>query len=128
MPISRVRSVTLIIITAITPMPPTSSATADSVIITRKKTPRELVERVEDLVLRDQVEVVVIRRVQSPRLAQRDRHRLLRVRHRDARSRLDRDEQRVGLVDRELVVQRAIRNDRRASACPAAGRCSPSGW
>ena len=41
-PISRVRSVTLIIITAMTPMPPTSSATADNAIITRKKTPVSL--------------------------------------------------------------------------------------
>ena len=44
MPISRVRSVTLIIITAITPMPPTSSATHDSTIITRKKTPVSLLK------------------------------------------------------------------------------------
>ena len=38
-PISRVRSVTLIIMIATTPTPPTISPIPDSVIMTRKKTP-----------------------------------------------------------------------------------------
>ena len=38
-PISRVRSVTETIMIAITPIPPTSSATEASTIMTRKKTP-----------------------------------------------------------------------------------------
>ncbi len=41
-PISRVRSVTEIIMIATTPTPPTSSPTADSAIITRKKMPKIL--------------------------------------------------------------------------------------
>ena len=41
-PISRVRSVTLIIMIATTPTPPTMSPMADSTIITRKNMPNTL--------------------------------------------------------------------------------------
>ena len=56
-PISRVRLVTETIMIAITPMPPTSSATLDSTIITRKNTPVILlnVSRIWSCVIRSKV-------------------------------------------------------------------------
>ena len=45
-------------------------------------------------------------------LAQRDRDRLLRLRHAHARTRLHRQEERVRLVDPELRVEQLVRHDR----------------
>ena len=71
-PISRVRSVTEIIMIATTPTPPTISPTADSTIITRKNIAEDLVVDVEQLVLRDDREVVLHARAAArgaPRIA-----------------------------------------------------------
>ena len=75
-PISRVRSVTEIIMIATTPTPPTSRPIADSTIMTRKNIAEDLVVHLEQLVLRDDREVVVRARAQPvPRAHRRDRRR-----------------------------------------------------
>ena len=58
-PISRVRSVTEIIMIATTPTPPTIRPTLDSAIMAMKKPGCDAVEGVQQLVLRDHREVVV---------------------------------------------------------------------
>ena len=66
-PISRVRSVTEIIMIATTPTPPTISPTLESAIIAMKKPGGDLVERVQHPVLGDQREVVLLARPEAAR-------------------------------------------------------------
>ena len=71
MPISRVRLVTDTIMIAMTPIPPTSSPTLDSTIITRKKTPVILlkVSRIWSWVIRSKLFLSAGRRRRISRIA-----------------------------------------------------------
>src|SRR6476469_3653479 len=106
-PISRVRSVTLIIMIATTPTPPTSRPTADSTIITRKNAPTILLysSRIFSGVDGKKMLVAPGRRCRVARHAGRGLHGELHPAHVDvqpAPRRLERDDESalVGALER----------------------------